>query len=241
MFASDTTMSVRFQSKRHFLKVLALSLPLLALSTAPAAAQTGNARVRVVHASADAPQVNVWVDGAQAFQGLSFKDYTDYTPVPAGSHAFALQVASSGAVALQKTFDLAPGGTYTFYAVGLVAKGTLDIMGTGDDPTAPEGANTKVRIVHAASTAPAVDVYATAPYTVLATPLLTDVPFAVSSGYLTVPAGTYQARVTPTGTKTVAIDSGRLVLSGGTTRTIVAVDPAGENGTFSFLILHDAN
>lgn len=220
----------------------ALALTLFVLALVPAMAQTGTASVRVVHASADAPQVNVWLDGNAAFQGLSFKDYTDYTPVPPGTHTVALALTSTGAVALQQSFVLAPGGTYTFYAVGLAAKGTLAIIGTGDDPTTPAAGNTKVRVVHAASTAPAVDVYATAPFAALPdAPLLSNVPFAASSGYLTVPAGTYQARVTPTGTKTVAIDSGRLPLTGATTRTIVAVDPKVDGGSFSFLVLDDAN
>ncbi len=241
MLANYKATSVPFQSKRRFLTFAALSLSLLAIAGTPAMAQTGTAKVRVVHASADAPQVNVWLDGSVAFEGLNFKEYTDYTAVPPGTHAVALSVASSGAVALQQSFVLAPGGVYTLYAVGLVTKGTLNIIGTGDDPTAPEAGSTKVRVVHAASTAPSVDVYATAPYAALGTPLLTDVPFAASSGYLTVPAGTYQARVTPAGTKTVAINSGRLRLAGATTRTIVAVDPAPGTEGFSFLVLDDAN
>jgi hypothetical protein len=241
MLANNLDTSAPCQSKRRFLEITAFSLSLLAVAGTSAVAQTGTAKVRVVHASADAPQVNVWLDGDMAFQGLNFKDYTDYTPVPPGTHTVALQVASSGVVARQQSFVLAPDVTYTFYAVGLVSKSTLNIIGTGDDPTAPAAGSTKVRVMHAASTAPAVDVYATAPFSTLSTPLLTDVAFAVSSGYLTVPAGTYQARVTPTGTKTVAIDSGRLALAGATTRTIVAVDPMGGSGAFSFLVLNDAN
>jgi hypothetical protein len=241
MIANHMATSVPSRSKRRFLKLAALTSSMFALAAVPAMSQTGMAKVRVVHASADAPRVNVWLDGNVAFEGLGFKDYTDYTEVPPGTHTVALAVASSGAVVLQQSFVLVPDGIYTFYAVGLVTKGTLGIIGTGDDPTAPEAGSTKVRVVHAASTAPAVDVYATAPYAPLGTPLLTGVPFAVSSGYLTVPAGTYQARVTPTGAKTVVIDSGRLALAGATTRTIVAVDPPSAGDGFSFLVLNDAN
>jgi hypothetical protein len=101
--------------------------------------------------------------------------------------------------------------------------------------------STKVRVVHGASTAPAVDIYVTAPFAALPNaPLLTGVPFTAASHYLTVPAGDYQARVAVAGTKTVAIDSRRLRLAGGTVRTVVALDGP-DGGPFELLVLNDVN
>jgi hypothetical protein len=115
-------------------------------------------------------------------------------------------------------------------------------MGAGDDVVAPGMGMTKIRVVHGASTAPTVDVFATAPYAPLPNaPTLTRVPFPFASDYLQVPSGVYQARVTPTGTKTVAIDSGRLPVMSNTVRTVVALDPTTPNGPFELLILPDAN
>lgn len=218
------------------MRTLMLSV-LMAAMALPAFSQS--AFVRVVHGSSDAPAVDVLVDGQIAFQGLRYKDYTDYTAVPAGTHTFAVNVSGTGTTVLNSPFSLMANVSYTFYALGQVGKGTLQLMGTGDDPTAPAAASTKIRIVHGASTAPAVDVYATAPFAPLGTPTLTNVPFALASGYLTVPAGNYQARVVPTGTTTVAINSGRVALTGGTVRTIVALDPPTAGGSFEFLILND--
>ena len=70
---------------------------------------------------------------------------------------------------------------------------------------------------------------------------LTKVPFPFASDYLAVPAGVYQARVTPTGSKTVAIDSGRLPLTGNTVRTVIALDPKTPGGLFELLVLPDIN
>ena len=82
----------------------------------------------------------------------------------------------------------------------------------------------------------------TTPYAPLtASPALTAVPYPLAGPYLTVPAGVYQARVTPTGTKTVAIDSGRLALQGNTVRTVVALDPSSQGGPFELLVLPDVN
>jgi hypothetical protein len=212
---------------------------LLGMTILSASAQTS--RVRVVHASVDAPAVDILVDGNVAFQGLRFRDYTNYTPVPSGSRLIAINVAGTTTTALSLPFTLVNGVDYTFYAFGKLSNSTLTIIGTGDDLEAPAMNSTKLRVVHGASTAPAVDIFVTAPFAALPNaPLLTNVPFTTASHYLTVPAGDYQARVTPTGTKTVAIDSRRLRLTGGTVRTVVAVDGA-EAGTFDLIVLNDVN
>ena len=57
--------------------------------------------------------------------------------------------------------------------------------------------------------------------------MLTNVPFGAAAPYLAVPAGDYQVRVTPAGTKTVVIDSGALTLARGQVRTAIAVDTPG--------------
>lgn len=223
---------------KNFFSALSLAL-LLGLTVSEASAQM--ARVRVVHASSDAPAVDVLVDGNVAFQNLRFKDYTNYTNVPAGSRTFALNVAGTTTTALSLPFNLMAGQTYTFYAFGKLANSSLTIIGTGDELTPPDMNSTKVRIVHGASTAPAVDIFVTEPFVTLpTTPLLTAVPFIASSGYLTVPAADYQARVVPTGTRTVAIDSRRLTLTRGAVRTVVAVDGP-TNGTFELIVLNDVN
>jgi hypothetical protein len=212
---------------------------LLGLTLMSASAQTS--RVRVVHASADAPAVDILVDGNVAFEGLKFRDYTNYTPVPSGMRMIAINVAGTTTTALRLPFTLASGVDYTFYAFGKLGNFTLTIIGTGDDLEAPAMNSTKVRVVHGASTAPAVDIYVTAPFAALPNaPLLTGVPFTAASHYLTVPAGDYQARVAVAGTKTVAIDSRRLRLAGGTVRTVVALDGP-DGGPFELLVLNDVN
>ena len=43
--------------------------------------------------------------------------------------------------------------------------------------------------------------------------MLTNVPFKGVSDYLSVAAGSYEVFITPTGSKTIAIDSGALTLT----------------------------
>ncbi|MGD8735495.1 MAG: DUF4397 domain-containing protein, partial [Anaerolineae bacterium] len=50
----------------------------LSLVMATAAMAQDMSRVRVVHASPDAPAVDVWVNGAVAFSNAPFEGITDY-------------------------------------------------------------------------------------------------------------------------------------------------------------------
>jgi hypothetical protein len=88
-----------------------------------------------------------------------------------------------------------------------------------------------------------VDIYVTAPGADLqvATPTLTNVPFGAASDYLEIPAGDYQLRVTPAGSKTVVIDSGMQNLAAGQLRTVIAVDGTGGGAPFGLLLLADLN
>lgn len=66
-------------------------------------------------------------------------------------------------------------------------------------------------------------------------------PFKGVSGYVNVPVKSYQARVTPAGAKTVAIDSKRIPTWNSMIRTVVAVDNPGGATPFTFLFLEDRN
>lgn len=215
----------------------------LCASFASAQVPSTVAWVRVVHAASDAPAVDVLANGNLVFQGIKYKGFTEYVPVPPSTYDFSVNVSGTTTTVLSSGPTMLRGGSaYTFFAFGKVGGGTLRLMGAGDDVDAPGMGMSKLRVVHGASTAPNVDVYASTPYApLMGAPALANVPFPLASGYLTVPAGVYQARVTVAGTRTVAIDSGRFPLIGNTTRTVVALDPATTGGEFELLVLPDVN
>jgi hypothetical protein len=208
-------------------------------------AQTGNARIRVLHASPDAPAVDVLVDGTTVLENLPFREYSEYLAVPAGMHEVRVNVTGTSTTVLQAAPNFQAGRDYTAIAVGFAGgrSPALDLMLLSDDNAAPASGSIRLRVVHAAPSAPAVDVYLTTPFEALGnkSAALTNVPFKAASGYSQVPVSLYQARVTPAGTKTVAIDSHRLATWNGMVRTIVAVDSRGGGGPFDFVILPDLN
>ena len=207
-------------------------------TTAP---DRGDARVRVVHASPDAPNVDVLVDDAVALSNVPYLEVSDYLDVPSGDRNFKVNAAGTPTTVIDTDADLAEDGEYTVIAAGLAE--SIQSFVLEDDNSAPAPGNVRVRAIHGAPSAPAVDIYVTAPGTDLATetPLLASVDFGEVAQYVEAPAGTYQVRVTPTGSKTIVNDSGPLTLASGQVRTVIAVDAAGGGAPFGLLLLEDVN
>lgn len=201
----------------------------------------GEARVRVVHASPDAPNVDVLLDDAEVLSDVPYLASSDYLAASAGDHNLKVNAAGTATTAIEADVTLADGTDYTVIASGLVAEVTPIVL--VDDNSTPAAGNARVRAIHGAPSAPAVDIYVTAPGADLeaAVPVLTGVAFGDVADYLEVPAGDYQVRVTPAGTKTVAIDSGALALESGQVRTAIAVDAPGGGAPFDILLLADLN
>ncbi|MEJ5370004.1 MAG: DUF4397 domain-containing protein [Bryobacteraceae bacterium] len=208
-------------------------------------AQSSNARVRIVHASPDAPAVDIYVNGGMVLENLPFREYSEYLSLPAGTYNVEIKVTGTNTVVKHLSVPVMAGKDYTAIAVGYAggAQPGFDVMLLEDDNTAPADGRVKIRVAHTAPGAPAVDIYVTTPFETLTgkQPVLTNVPFKAASGYLSVPIGMYQARVAVAGTKTIAIDSHRLVTWGGMIRTIIAVDNKGGGAPFDLILLPDRN
>lgn len=194
--------------------------------------------LRVVHASPDAPNVDVLLDDETVLTNVPYLGASGFLRYDVD--AVRVRVAATGGtpVVIDATLDLDRRASYTVIATGLLAD--IAPLVLEDDLTVPAAGQVKLRVVHGAPSAPAVDVYATAVGADInaATPVLTNVPFRAFSDYLEVPAGTYQLRVTPAGTKTVVIDA-TVNLVSGQIRTVVARDAVGGGAPFGAIVLAD--
>ncbi|MCJ7737998.1 MAG: DUF4397 domain-containing protein [Anaerolineae bacterium] len=86
----------------------------------------GKAHVRFVHASPDAPAVDIGLanGGAVLFGGVSFKGVGDYLPVDAGTYDLEARLAGTDTVALSLPgITLQEGTVYTVYALGFAGGG----------------------------------------------------------------------------------------------------------------------
>lgn len=217
--------------KRLFLLSVVLVLT-LAMATSALAAD-GKAMVRVVHASPDAPAVDVWVNGSVAFSNAPFKGITSYAALDAGS--YKVQVSPTGAttpIVIDATLDLAANTDYTVVAVGKLAG--IEPLVLVDNNGTPAAGKAHVRFVHASPDAPAVDI------AVKGGPVLfSNVPFKGVGDYLPVAAGTYDLEVRLAGTTTVALDVPGVKLDDQTVYTIFAMGLAGD-GTLAAVPSVDA-
>ncbi|HLO66721.1 MAG TPA: DUF4397 domain-containing protein [Holophaga sp.] len=181
------------------------------------------ASVRIVHASPDAPAVDVYAGDASLVKGAAYKAATSFSQVPSGNLTFKVDPAGTTTPVLTATAMLQPKGYYTVLAVGNLA--SIQALVVPEEATAPDAGKVKVRVVHAAPAAPEVDVYVTAPGADLAgaTPAVAGAAFKAFSGALQVPAATYQIRIAAAGTQTVVYDSGPLPLAAGSDLVLAAV------------------
>lgn len=165
--------------------------------------KAGDACVNIIHASPNAPAVDVYLDGAKALSGLKFGKDSGWVAVPAGGHE--IQVTATGADLSSAVVDakvtLSEGVAYEAAATGLLANITVQVrrvdlapVGSADKPMA------RIRVVHASTDAPAVDIAVKG-----GDVLVSDLAYPHTSGWLEVPADTYDLEVRPAGQTDVAL------------------------------------
>lgn len=181
-------------------------------------AQEPTSSVRVLHASPDAPAVDVAIDGEVVLTGVEFQQGTGYLSVPAGSREVSIQV--NGSEVLSQSFSVDEGAYYSIIAQGNVT--SLELEALNDTERRANG-TIDVTVVHASPVAGNVDVNVTAPEASLpAMPTLADVPFGANATLAEIPAADYQVRVAAAGGSDIVYDSGTLPISSDV--TVVAVN-----------------
>lgn len=198
-----------------FLGLLALAA--LALTAAPAFA-ADMAKVRVMHASPNAPAVDVCVNGQVAFANLAFPAATQYAELAAGSYDVAVYAAGSNCAgtavidAKGLALDAQP---YTVLAIGNLAE--IKPLVLVDNLAKPAAGQAHVRFVHASPDTPAVDIT-----TKDGTKIFPNIAFGAATEFTPVPAGAYDLQARVAGTETVGLDVPGVNLADGGIYTIVA-------------------
>jgi len=195
--------------------------------------------LQVLHASPDAPPVNIFFNGEEALSGVDYKVGSGRLSFDEGTYPVQVDAIVPGdtvTVIPETDIDFAGDTIYSIIAVGNVADETLAPL-VLEQPGEPVGAgNARAFVVHAASdpVAASVDVFVTAPDADLTAeaPLNTEpLAFTETIGPAEVPAGDYQIRITPAGDPaTVVYDSGTVALADGADLLIAAVNNTGLTG-----------
>lgn len=187
--------------------------------------------VRIVHASSDAPAVNVRVNNTTVLSGADYKQAAELAP-RAGSSTIAIDGILPGGTTttvIETDASLRFDTHYDVIAIGKVGDSSIAPLVLADDGNRSSSTSVRLRVAHLSPDAQAaaagpVDVFVTAAGDPLPADATFTLSFKESVGPLEVPAGDYQIRVTPTGTDTVVYDSGTVPLPAGADLLIGAVD-----------------
>jgi len=201
---------------------------------------SGSTQLRLLHASPDAPNIDVLYSGTTLLTNVAYAEASAYLKAKAGSRRIEVRATGDTTDVIDVSPNFSKNRFYTVIAGNDLASITTLVF--LDDFTSPASGQAKVRFINAAPGASSVDIYIGAPGSGTAgTPAVTSLAYQAAAGYLSVPAGSYQAYITLAGSKTVAIDTGVLTLGSGQVRTAVAIGDPTVGKPLSAVMLSDLN
>ena len=178
--------------------------------------------IRLAHLSPDTPKVDVYVssfgndDNPTVLRSVGYGMFSPYQRVPAGSYTIAMRLEGAPATepaVLSTTVQIKADSAAT--VAGMGQNSDLELVTLTDDLAAPGTNKSKVRVIHAALTAPVVNTVELAGSSVA-----NDLAFAAFTDYSAVASGN----------TTIEVDAGSataeqaLDLSAGATYTVVVRD-----------------
>lgn len=189
-----------------------------------------NAMVRVLHASPDAPAVDVYVNGQKVLGGISYKQQSNYLTVPAGTYKIDIYAAGdTSSPVLSQQVSVDGGNRYTVAAAGAV--NNLQLIPVVDSSSVSSGSS-KVRVWHLSPNAPAVDVAVKG-----GDVLFRNVPFGKATRYMTLPPTTADLEVRVAGTNQVVLEIPQATFKPNEAYTAVALGFAGGDPALEAMFL----
>jgi hypothetical protein len=189
-----------------------------------AAAQTGpegaptTASLQVAHlapfASGAGTSVTVALNGAPALTNVLYGDSTAYIELPPGAYTVDIIPTGAGSPAITANATLVAGGFYTAIAVGNGTNQPLSLVLLEDNPPPPAAGDVLLRLGHLAPFASGAAVLADVRLQD-GTPILEGITFTDVTGFLPLPAGTYDLAITAPGGSPVLIDPLPVTLTAG--------------------------
>jgi hypothetical protein len=163
-----------------------------------------NPSVFALHASPDAPAVDIYAGTTMLVQNLDFSELSAIVQVPPGAYTLDFKATGSGQTAVSATTpSLAAGERYLAIASGFLSSGmpAFQLIPVGDAFTLG-GTDPLVRVVHSSPDAPAVDVGTVSEGVVTPVADYVNIDFTESStgAGTALPVGTLDIGVAATGT-----------------------------------------
>lgn len=185
---------------------------------------TATSKVKVVHASPDAPGVDLLVDNLVVnAQALNYPNNTGYLDIAAGDRNIKVNASGTPTAVINANLNLIAGNSYSIFAVNRLSN--ISPLVIEDDLTTPMAGKAHVRFVHLSPDAPAVDVTLTD-----GTAIFGNKSFGEYTPFTPLNAGTYDLQVRLANDPTVVLNLPGIAVQNGKIYTVFAKGFVGGTG-----------
>jgi hypothetical protein len=234
-----------FAKPSHLVRLTAAMAVLATLTGCQAIISSApEAQVRVIHATPDAPGLDIYQGSNALAYNLGFGTVTSYIPLTPGAYSIHADTAGSRQTLSSAKATFAPSTQYTILFGNSIASPQQLTLIDQNQP-APFG-QTALRFLNQATRNSAIDIYLVPAGQKLTsvTPLVTGVTYGTNTGYLNVPASTYSLIMVPAGivpSSAATVYAGpQVAYSAGSARTVVLIDqPLATSPTLQVITAND--
>jgi len=190
-----------------------------------------NSRIRVFHASPNAPAVDIYANGNLIVKDLSYKKLSQYLSVPAGN--YNIKVYPSGQTTnpvINTNIYIPPNTVFNVAAIGTLPN--ISLYPIPEPITAQNSGSACVRFIHLSPNAPAVDIKLSN-----GTRVFNNISYKEITNYACVPAGTYTFNVYLAGTDSIVLTVPNVKLEPNNYYTIYAIGLVGKSPALEAIVV----
>ena len=212
-----------------FLSLLALPVVFAACDKDDDDNDMSKSNVMVIHASPNAPNVDVRINNAIALTNVAYPNNSNYAELNSGSTNIKVSPTGTITYVIDATVDLAANKNYSVFAIDSVSKIKPAVV--MDDLSTPAAGKAHIRFFHFSPNAPAVDIAVTGGSVLFGNRSFNDQATNTSlANFTPVNAGSYNLEVRAAGTNTVVLLLPNIPLTAGKIYTVFAKGFLGGTG-----------
>lgn len=195
--------------------------------------QQANSYIRILHASPNAPAVDVYANENLIVENLEYKELSQYIPVQPGNYNITVYPSGEMENPVINTNVYIPKDTVsTIAAIGKLPDISLSTI--PEPIIANDSGGPCIRFIHLSPNAPAVDIKLADD-----TKVFNNIPYKDITNYTCIPTGTYTFKVTPAGTNNVVITVPNVKLDPNNYYNVYAVGLVGETPALEALLISE--
>ena len=213
-----------------FLSLLAMAVVFVACDKDDDNTTTSKSKVMVVHASPNAPNVDVRINNNIALTNVAYPNNSNYAELNSGSTNIKVSPTGTTTYVIDATADLEANKNYSVFAIDSVNKIKPGVV--MDDLSTPAAGKAHIRFFHFSPNAPAVDIAVSGGPVLFSNRRFNDQAANASlANFTAVNAASYNLEVRAAGTNTVVLSLPNIPLTAGKIYTVFAKGFLGGTGT----------